>query len=120
MGPQEPREIRYTCTYTKIESIYLTKTKNNWVCIRLFSLGMCIVSKLQNCNGRICSGWTGEKICFVGDSAGANLVVGAALKIHCKNLKPPTGILAAYGTIVVFPAAWIIFMQIHLVPYIAI
>lgn len=47
------------------------------------------------------AGWTGEKVCFVGDSAGGNLVVGAALKIACKNIKIPDGILAAYGAFLV-------------------
>ncbi|XP_055342109.1 hormone-sensitive lipase-like isoform X2 [Paramacrobiotus metropolitanus] len=46
-------------------------------------------------------GWTGERVCFVGDSAGANLIVGAALKIALKNLKPPDGIVAAYGAYLV-------------------
>lgn len=41
-------------------------------------------------------GTTGAKICFSGDSAGANLVTGLALKIAEANLRPPDCLVVAY------------------------
>ena len=44
----------------------------------------------------ILTGWTGERVCFAGDSAGGNLAVSAALRAVSYEIRIPDGILAAY------------------------
>ncbi|CAI9723045.1 hormone-sensitive lipase isoform X1 [Octopus vulgaris] len=41
-------------------------------------------------------GWTGERICFTGDSAGGNLVLAVTLRAIDSNIRIPDGILAVY------------------------
>jgi len=41
-------------------------------------------------------GWTSERICLVGDSAGGNLIVALTLKLIEGDLRLPDGIVAAY------------------------
>eukprot|EP00041_Stephanoeca_diplocostata_P027071 m.739589 g.739589 ORF g.739589 m.739589 type:complete len:1088 (+) comp23108_c0_seq1:176-3439(+) len=41
-------------------------------------------------------GWSGERICITGDSAGGNLAVAVALKCHQECLRPPDGISIFY------------------------
>lgn len=42
------------------------------------------------------TGWTGERVCFAGDSAGGNLVLSTALRAVSYQIKVPDGIMAAY------------------------
>ncbi|WAR05478.1 LIPS-like protein [Mya arenaria] len=46
-------------------------------------------------------GWTGERVCFAGDSAGGNLVVSTALRAVSYGIRVPDGILAAYPALLV-------------------
>ncbi|KAH3825889.1 hypothetical protein DPMN_127773 [Dreissena polymorpha] len=46
-------------------------------------------------------GWTGERICFAGDSAGGNLVLTTALRAVSFQIRVPDGIMAAYPTTMV-------------------
>ncbi|KAL4228425.1 hypothetical protein ACF0H5_011472 [Mactra antiquata] len=48
---------------------------------------------LKNCEKL---GWTGERICFAGDSAGGNIVISTALRAVSYRIRVPDGILAAY------------------------
>nr|XP_057909214.1 hormone-sensitive lipase isoform X2 [Doryrhamphus excisus] len=41
-------------------------------------------------------GWTGEKVCLVGDSAGGNLCVTTSLRAAAYGVRMPDGIVAAY------------------------
>lgn len=41
-------------------------------------------------------GWTGERICVTGDSAGGNLAVAVALKCIQESLRRPDGIVLFY------------------------
>lgn len=44
-----------------------------------------------------CSGWTGEKICMVGDSAGGNLIMALNLRLIQLNIKRlPDGLISIY------------------------
>ena len=42
------------------------------------------------------SGWTGERVCFAGDSAGGNIVLSTALRAVSYEIQVPDGIVAAY------------------------
>lgn len=44
----------------------------------------------------ISPGWTGEKICLAGDSAGGNLCVTTSLRAAAFGVRMPDGIVAAY------------------------
>ncbi|XP_053409256.1 hormone-sensitive lipase-like [Mercenaria mercenaria] len=46
-------------------------------------------------------GWTGERICFAGDSAGGNIVISTALRAVSYQIRIPDGIMAAYVPILV-------------------
>ena len=48
-------------------------------------------------SGGLLSGWTGERVLIVGDSAGANLAVAAAMKLAAEHVRKPDGILSIYG-----------------------
>ncbi|XP_024123288.1 hormone-sensitive lipase isoform X4 [Oryzias melastigma] len=41
-------------------------------------------------------GWTGEKVCLVGDSAGGNLCVTTSMRAAAFGIRMPDGIVAAY------------------------
>lgn len=41
-------------------------------------------------------GWTGEKVCLAGDSAGGNLCVTASMRAAAFGVRMPDGIVAAY------------------------
>ncbi|XP_029927407.1 hormone-sensitive lipase isoform X3 [Myripristis murdjan] len=41
-------------------------------------------------------GWTGEKVCLVGDSAGGNLCVTTSMRAAAHGVRMPDGIVAAY------------------------
>lgn len=41
-------------------------------------------------------GWTGERICFAGDSAGGNLMMATAIRAASFEIRVPDGIMAAY------------------------
>ncbi|XP_052059671.1 hormone-sensitive lipase-like [Mytilus californianus] len=41
-------------------------------------------------------GWTGERICFAGDSAGGNLMMATAIRAASFQIRVPDGIMAAY------------------------
>lgn len=47
------------------------------------------------------SGWTGEKVCFAGDSAGANLVISTALRAVSFEIRVPDGIMSAYAPVLI-------------------
>lgn len=42
------------------------------------------------------AGWTGEKVCLAGDSAGGNLCVTASMRAAAFGVRMPDGIVAAY------------------------
>lgn len=42
------------------------------------------------------SGWTGEKVCLAGDSAGGNLSVTTSMRAAAFGVRMPDGIVAAY------------------------
>ena len=42
------------------------------------------------------SGWTGEKVCLAGDSAGGNLCVTTCMRAAAFGVRMPDGIVAAY------------------------
>ncbi|KAL3885275.1 hypothetical protein ACJMK2_025359 [Sinanodonta woodiana] len=46
-------------------------------------------------------GWTGEKICFAGDSAGGNLALSTALMAVNYGIRIPDGIMVAYPVVLV-------------------
>lgn len=46
-------------------------------------------------------GWTGEKVVFAGDSAGANLILAVALRAQELNVQKPNGIVPIYGCFLV-------------------
>ncbi|CAD5117030.1 DgyrCDS5858 [Dimorphilus gyrociliatus] len=46
-------------------------------------------------------GWTGEKVVFAGDSAGANLILAVALRAQELNIQKPDGIVPIYGCFLV-------------------
>ncbi|XP_060564756.1 uncharacterized protein LOC132723970, partial [Ruditapes philippinarum] len=46
-------------------------------------------------------GWTGERICFAGDSAGGNIVISTALRAVSYQIRIPDGIVAAYSATLV-------------------
>ena len=48
----------------------------------------------------LCSGCTGEKVVFVGDSAGGNLVISIAMKLKQLGLRLPDQIVSFYPTAV--------------------
>ena len=50
------------------------------------------------CNG---PGWTGERVCLVGDSAGGTLAVAAALTAASYGVRMPDGLLSIYGCMLV-------------------
>lgn len=55
----------------------------------------CIHNKLNFT--RVTIGWTGEKVCMVGDSAGGNLIVSVCLKLVELDVKRlPDGIVPIY------------------------
>ncbi|XP_077069066.1 hormone-sensitive lipase isoform X2 [Siphateles boraxobius] len=41
-------------------------------------------------------GWTGERVCFAGDSAGGNLCVTVSMRAAAHGVRMPDGIVAAY------------------------
>lgn len=41
-------------------------------------------------------GWTGEKVCLVGDSAGGNLCLTTSMRLAAYGVRMPDGIVAAY------------------------
>lgn len=41
-------------------------------------------------------GWTGEKVCLAGDSAGGNLCVTVSMRAAAFGVRMPDGIMAAY------------------------
>ncbi|XP_066575444.1 hormone-sensitive lipase isoform X2 [Amia ocellicauda] len=41
-------------------------------------------------------GWTGERVCLAGDSAGGNLCITVAMRAASLGVRPPDGIMAAY------------------------
>lgn len=45
------------------------------------------------------SGWTGEKVCLAGDSAGGNLCVTTSMRAAAFGVRMPDGIVAAYPAI---------------------
>lgn len=45
-------------------------------------------------------GWTGERICFVGDSAGGNILMGTVLKAISLGIRKPDAILCAYTPLI--------------------
>lgn len=45
-------------------------------------------------------GWTGEQICFVGDSAGGNVLMGTVLKTISLGIRKPDAILCAYTPLI--------------------
>jgi len=47
------------------------------------------------------SGWTGERVLMVGDSAGANLAVAVAMKLATQGIRKPDGILSIYGCLLI-------------------
>jgi hormone-sensitive lipase len=47
------------------------------------------------------TGWTGERICFAGDSAGGNIVISTALRAVSYQIRIPDGIVAAYSATLV-------------------
>jgi len=47
------------------------------------------------------SGWTGERVLIVGDSAGANLAVAVAMKVAAEGIRKPDGILSIYGCLLI-------------------
>ena len=47
------------------------------------------------------SGTSAEKICIVGDSAGANLAVAVSLKALACGIRQPDGILSIYGCLLI-------------------
>lgn len=42
------------------------------------------------------SGWTGERVCLAGDSAGGNLCVTVSMRAAAHGVRMPDGIVAAY------------------------
>lgn len=44
----------------------------------------------------ILPGWTGEKVCLAGDSAGGNLSVTTSMRAAAFGVRMPDGIVAAY------------------------
>ena len=46
-------------------------------------------------------GWTGERIVFAGDSAGANICLAVTLHAIQCNVRIPDGVLSVYGTLLV-------------------
>ncbi|KAI0220041.1 Hormone-sensitive lipase [Lamellibrachia satsuma] len=46
-------------------------------------------------------GWSGEKVCLVGDSAGANLVMSASMRAASYGVQCPDGIVSVYGCMLV-------------------
>ena len=54
--------------------------------------------KLTPCNF---SGWTGERVCFTGDSAGANLAMSTALRAVSFEIRVPDGIVLTYACLLV-------------------
>lgn len=42
------------------------------------------------------AGWTGEKVCLAGDSAGGNLCVTTSMRAAAFGVRMPDGIVAAY------------------------
>uniref|UniRef100_A0A2L2YFM3 Hormone-sensitive lipase n=1 Tax=Parasteatoda tepidariorum TaxID=114398 RepID=A0A2L2YFM3_PARTP len=45
-------------------------------------------------------GWTGERICFAGDSAGGNILLGIILKTISLGIRKPDAVLCAYSPLV--------------------
>ena len=45
------------------------------------------------------TGWTGEKIVFAGDSAGANIILSMSLRAIEAGIRLPVGVLSVYGTL---------------------
>ncbi|XP_069041394.1 hormone-sensitive lipase isoform X2 [Lepisosteus oculatus] len=48
---------------------------------------------LKNCH---LLGWTGERVCLAGDSAGGNLCLTVSMRAASFGVRPPDGIMAAY------------------------
>ena len=48
------------------------------------------------CSIFISQGWTGEKVCLAGDSAGGNLCVTTSMRAAAYGVRMPDGIVAAY------------------------
>lgn len=48
------------------------------------------------CSIFISPGWTGEKVCLAGDSAGGNLCVTTSMRAAAYGVRMPDGIVAAY------------------------
>lgn len=64
-------------------------------CELLFFLSV-LVPEVYNFYLFFLTGWTGEKVCLAGDSAGGNLCVTTSMRAAAFGVRMPDGIVAAY------------------------